>query len=37
MVNDDLDAAYDALRAVYLAATMAPARNPRLVEEMLAR
>ena len=37
VVNDDLDAAYDALRAVYLAATMAPARNPRLVEEMLAR
>ena len=37
VVNDDLDAAYDALRAVYLAAAMAPARNPRLVEELLAR
>ncbi|MSS26666.1 guanylate kinase [Desulfovibrio sp. PG-178-WT-4] len=37
VVNDDLDAAYDALRAVYLAATLAPGRNPRLVEELLAR
>ena len=37
VVNDDLDAAYDALRAVYLAATLAPGRNPRRVEELLAR
>lgn len=37
VVNDDLDAAYDALRAVYLATTLAPGRNPRLVEELLAR
>ena len=37
VVNDDLDAAYDALRAVYLAATLAPGRNPWLVEELLAR
>ncbi|MDE5879296.1 MAG: guanylate kinase, partial [Desulfovibrio sp.] len=31
VVNDDLDAAYDRLRAAYIAATLAPARNPRLV------
>lgn len=37
VVNDNLDAAYDALRAVYLAATLAPGHNPRLVEELLAR
>ena len=37
VVNDNLEAAYDALRAVYLAATLAPGRNPRLVEELLAR
>lgn len=37
VVNDDLDAAYDALRAVYLAATLAPGRNPHLLEELLSR
>ena len=36
VVNDDLNAAYDALRAVYLAATLTPGRNSRLVEELLA-
>ncbi|MDO5484184.1 MAG: guanylate kinase [Desulfovibrionaceae bacterium] len=36
VVNDDLDTAYDALRAVYLAGTLAPGRNPRLVESLLA-
>ncbi|MDR3358116.1 MAG: guanylate kinase [Desulfovibrio sp.] len=35
VVNDRLDAAYDALRAVYLAGTLAPARNPRLVESIV--
>ncbi|MDR1660216.1 MAG: guanylate kinase [Desulfovibrio sp.] len=34
VVNDRLDAAYDALRAVYLAGTLAPARNPRLLESI---
>ena len=37
VVNDDLDQAYDRLRAAYLAATLAPARNPGLVEALLAR
>lgn len=37
VVNDDLDVAYDALRAVYLAGTLAPGRNPRLVETLLSR
>ena len=37
VVNDDLDQAYDALRAVYLAGTLAPGRNPRLVESLLTR
>ena len=37
VVNDALDAAYDALRAVYLAAALTPGRNPRLVEELLSR
>lgn len=36
VVNDDLDAAYDRLRAAYVAATLAPARNPRLVGDLLA-
>lgn len=35
VVNDRLDAAYDALRAVYLAGTLAPARNPQLVESIV--
>lgn len=35
VVNDKLDAAYDALRAVYLAATLAPERNPQLLEKLL--
>ncbi len=37
VVNDALDAAYDALRAVYLAAALTPGRNPRLEEELLSR
>ena len=37
VVNDDLDQAYDQLRAVYLAATLAPARNPGLVDALLTR
>ena len=35
VVNDDLDRAYDALRAAYLAATLAPARNGGLVDRIL--
>ena len=35
VVNDRLDTAYDALRAVYLAGTLAPARNPQLVESIV--
>lgn len=35
VVNDELDAAYDRLRAVYLAATLAPCRNAGLVERLL--
>ncbi|MDR2573225.1 MAG: guanylate kinase [Desulfovibrio sp.] len=35
VVNDELEAAYDALRAVYLAGTLVPARNPGLVENIL--
>ena len=35
VVNDDLDKAYDALRAAYLAATLAPARNSGLVDAIL--
>ncbi|MDR3319780.1 MAG: guanylate kinase [Desulfovibrio sp.] len=37
IVNDRLDAAYDAFRAVYIAATLAPARYPYLLEEIFAR
>ena len=36
VVNDDLDAAYDRLRAAYVAATLAPALDPRLVDTLLA-
>ena len=36
VVNDDLDGAYDRLRAAYVTATLAPARNPRLVDTLLA-
>lgn len=36
IVNDDLDAAYDRLRSAYVAATLAPRRNPTLVDELLA-
>lgn len=36
VVNDDLDAAYDRLRAAYVAATLAPARNAHLVDGLLA-
>lgn len=35
VVNDDLDKAYEALRALYLAAGLAPCRNPGLVEAIL--
>jgi guanylate kinase len=35
VVNDDLATAYDELRAVYLAATLSPRRNPGLVERIL--
>lgn len=37
IVNDNLDQAYDTLRAVYVAAGLAPSRNPGLLEEILAR
>ena len=36
VVNDDLDAAYDRLRAAYVAATLAPARNAHLMDALLA-
>jgi len=36
IVNDDLEAAYDRLRAVYLAERSRPAYNPGLAESMLA-
>lgn len=35
IVNDDLDTAYDQLRAVYLAATLHPARRPALALSIL--
>lgn len=35
VVNDQLDAAYDRLRSVYVAATLAPSLNPTLVDELL--
>ncbi|MBG0775002.1 MAG: guanylate kinase [Desulfovibrionaceae bacterium] len=35
IVNDDLDTAYDELRAAYLAATLAPALAPGLPEALL--
>jgi len=35
IVNDDLDAAYDRLRAVYLARKLTPAADPGLVERLL--
>ena len=37
VVNDNLDRAYDELRAAYLAATLAPARNTGLVDAILGR
>lgn len=37
IVNDDLDLAYDSLRALYLAATLAPSCNPDLLNTVLAR
>ncbi len=36
VVNDDLDMAYDRLRAAYVAATLAPACNAHLVDGLLA-
>lgn len=35
IVNDDLDRAYASLRAVYLAATLAPGRNVEQLEKLL--
>ena len=35
VVNDKLDVAYDELRAVYLAGTLTPARNPCLMQTIL--
>ena len=35
VVNDELDAAYDALRAVFVAAGLAPCRNPDLPDYLL--
>ena len=37
LVNDNLDEAYDTLRAVYVTAGLAPCRNRHLVDEILAR
>ncbi|MDD4702455.1 MAG: guanylate kinase [Desulfovibrio sp.] len=35
VVNDDLDTAYDALRAVFVAARLAPFRSPGLLDSLL--
>lgn len=35
VINDDLDAAYDALRSVFVAASLAPFRSPDLPEALL--
>lgn len=35
LVNDNLDAAYDRLRAVYIAAGLAPARNAAFLDRLL--
>lgn len=35
ILNDDLASAYDNLRAVYLAATLAPGRNQQMLEKLL--
>ncbi|MBQ9405451.1 MAG: guanylate kinase [Desulfovibrio sp.] len=35
IVNDDLEVAYDSLRAIYLAAGLAPCRNAHLVDAIL--
>ncbi len=35
VVNDNLDVAYDGLRAVFVAASLAPNRNPKLSETVL--
>jgi guanylate kinase len=37
LVNDDLDTAYDLLRAAYLSETMTPAHHPRFADELLAQ
>lgn len=37
VVNDDLDRAYQDLRAVYIAATIAPSRNSHLLDALLAQ
>jgi len=37
IVNDDLDLAYDMLRSLFLAATLAPDRRPGLLEELMAQ
>jgi hypothetical protein len=34
-VNDDLHRAYDSLRSVYLAATLAPTRRPLVLRNIL--
>ena len=36
IVNDNLDQAYDCLRAVYITASLAPVRNTHLLDEVLA-
>ena len=35
VVNDDLDTAYDALRSVFVAASLAPFRSPDLLDSLL--
>ncbi|MFT4301225.1 MAG: guanylate kinase [Desulfovibrio sp.] len=35
VINDDLDTAYDALRSVFVAASLAPFRSPDLPEKLL--
>jgi guanylate kinase len=35
IVNDDLNRAYDSLRSVYLAATLAPTRRPLVLRNIL--
>lgn len=37
IINDDLDKAYDRLRSVYIAATLAPSQNSDILNKLLSR